>query len=50
MLWGPNSVPENEMEDESTFVPRGAVAFFVSMILFYGAIWLLMMRIMIARG
>lgn len=38
------------MEDESTFVPRGAVAFFLSMIVFYAAIWLLLMGIMIARG
>ena len=38
------------MEDESSFVPKGAIAFFVSMIVFYAAIWLLLMGIMIARG
>jgi hypothetical protein len=32
------------------FVPKGTIAFFVGMIVFYGAVWLLLMAIMIARG
>lgn len=35
---------------DDRFVPRGAVAFFVAMIVFYAATWLLMMGIMISRG
>lgn len=38
------------MEDDTPFVPRGAVAFFVAMMLFYGAFWLLLMLVMVARG
>jgi hypothetical protein len=38
------------METDDRFVPRGAVAFFVAMIAFYAAIWLLLMGIMISRG
>ncbi len=37
------------MEDED-FVPRGAIAFFVAMMLFYVALWGLIMGIMVARG
>jgi len=37
------------MEDED-FVPRGAVAFFVAMMLFYVALWALIMAIMVSRG
>lgn len=38
------------MEHESDFVPRGAVAFFAAMMLFYAAIWLLLMFVMVSRG
>jgi len=38
------------MNDEVPFVPRGAVAFFGALILFYAAIWLLLMSIMVGRG
>jgi hypothetical protein len=36
--------------DDSTFFPRGAVAFFAAMIVFYAAIWFLLMAVMIRRG
>jgi len=36
--------------DDSTFFPRGAVAFFVAMIVLYAAIWFLLMGIMVHRG
>lgn len=38
------------MKDESRFFPRGAVAFFASLIAFYAAFWLLLMFIMVSRG
>ena len=38
------------MEDETPFLPRGAVAFFVVMMVLYAAIWLLLMGIMVSRG
>ncbi len=38
------------MQDETKFVPRGAVAFFVAMIVFFAAFWLLMMFVMVSRG
>ncbi len=38
------------MQDDSTFVPRGAIAFFAAMIVFYAAFWFLMMAIMVGRG
>jgi hypothetical protein len=38
------------MKDESSFFPRGAVAFFASLIAFYAAFWLLLMFIMVSRG
>jgi len=39
------------MEDETTtFFPRGAIAFFVAMMLFYAAFWLLLMGVMVVRG
>ncbi len=38
------------MQDENAFVPRGAVAFFGALIVFYAAIWILMMAIMVSRG
>jgi hypothetical protein len=37
------------MNDETPFVPRGAVAFFVAMIGFYAAVWALVAAIMAAR-
>ena len=38
------------MEDETKFVPRGAVAFFAAMMLFYAALWLLVLFIMGSRS
>jgi len=38
------------MQDDSTFVPRGAIAFFAAMIVFYAAFGFLMMAIMVGRG
>jgi hypothetical protein len=38
------------MQDDSTFFPRGAVAFFAAMIVFYAAFWFLMMAVMVSRG
>lgn len=37
------------MQDDRHFVPRGAIAFFVSLIVFYAAVWSLMMAILIGR-
>lgn len=37
------------MEEETSFVPRGAVAFFVAMMLFYAAFWLLLMGVLVSR-
>ena len=36
--------------DEPRFVPKGAIAFFVSMMLFYVAVWGLIAAIMVSRG
>jgi len=38
------------MNDETSFVPRGAVAFFAAMMVFYVAVWALLAAIMVARG
>lgn len=38
------------MEDESPFFPRGAVAFFAAMIVFYAAFWAFIMAILLMRG
>lgn len=38
------------MQDESEFFPRGAVAFFVAMMVFYAGVWLLIMAVMLKRG
>lgn len=37
------------MQDQRPFVPRGAIAFFVAMMLFYAGVWALMAAIMIGR-
>jgi len=37
------------MNDETLFVPRGAVAFFVAMMAFYAAVWALLAAVMVAR-
>jgi len=37
------------MNDETPFVPRGAVAFFVAMMAFYVAVWALLAAVMVAR-
>jgi hypothetical protein len=38
------------MQDDSTFFPRGAIAFFAAMMVFYAALWFLIMGIMVSRG
>jgi hypothetical protein len=38
------------MKEDSPFVPKGAVAFFTLMIVFYAALWLLILDIMVKRG
>ncbi len=38
------------MNDDSSFFPRGAIAFFVAMMVVYAAIWLLLMGVMVSRG
>ena len=38
------------MEDESSFFPRGAVAFFAALIVFYAAFWAFIMAILLMRG
>jgi hypothetical protein len=38
------------MDDETPFFPRGAVAFFAAMVLFYAGFWLLLMFVMVSRG
>ena len=38
------------METEPRFVPKGAIAFFVLMIVVYAAIWLRMLGLMVSRG
>jgi hypothetical protein len=37
-------------ETRQPFVPKGAIAFFAVMVLVYGAFWLIMFLLMIARG
>ena len=32
------------------FVPKGAIAFFATMIVFYAVVWILLMAVMVARG
>lgn len=38
------------MQEEERFIPKGAIAFFVAMIVLYAAIWFLLIGIMIRRG
>lgn len=40
---------QNDNNDAS-FFPRGAVAFFATMMVVYAAVWLLLAAIMIGRG
>jgi hypothetical protein len=37
------------MNDDTPFVPRGAVVFFVAMMAFYAAVWALLAAVMVAR-
>ncbi|HYU23832.1 MAG TPA: hypothetical protein VEO74_01395 [Thermoanaerobaculia bacterium] len=37
-------------DNDASFFPRGAVAFFVGMMVVYAAVWLLLAAIMIKRG
>jgi hypothetical protein len=38
------------MQDDTSFVPRGAVAFFAAMMLFYAGLWLLILLVMGSRA
>jgi len=38
------------MQEEPPFFPRGAVAFFAAMMVFYAAFFVLIMAIMVSRG
>jgi len=35
---------------EDRFVPKGAIAFFAAMMVFYGLVWLSLMALMVSRG
>jgi len=37
-------------DEEAAFFPRGAVAFFAAMIVFYAALWFVIFAIMVSRG
>ena len=39
-----------ESEQENRFFPSGAIFFFVLLVLFYGALWLLIYWLMIVRA
>ena len=50
-LFGRRDVFAGAMQDEEApFFPRGAVAFFAAMIVFYAALWFLIFSIMVGRG
>jgi hypothetical protein len=38
------------MQEESSFFPRGAVAFFAAMVVFYALFWLAIAAVMVGRG
>lgn len=38
------------MPESEKFIPRGAIAFFVTMAVLYAGVWLLLLSIMIRRG
>jgi hypothetical protein len=38
------------MHETEKFVPRGAIAFFVTMAVLYAGVWFLLLSIMIRRG
>lgn len=40
----------NKKSEGENFVPKGAIAFFILMVLFYGFIWGVIWLIMILRG
>ena len=40
---------EREQESER-FVPTGAIAFFVAMLIFYGAFWFVLYALLVRRG
>ena len=39
-----------ERSQSATFVPRGAIAFFVVMVVFYASLWVAMYVLMAQRG
>ncbi len=42
--------PSLPQTDEAPFFPRGAIAFFVLMVLFYAGLWSAMYYLMVQRG
>lgn len=38
------------MPEKDSFFPRGAIAFFAAMMLFYAGLWALIAAIMVGRG
>ena len=46
----PDEVKSTPSREEATFFPKGAICFFVLLLLFYAALWLLIYGIMIARS
>lgn len=49
--YAPHALNSRRMQnEESPFFPRGAIAFFAAMMLFYAAFWLFVMSIMVSRG
>ena len=41
---------EQPTDSDAPFFPRGAVAFFITMMIVYAATWLLIAGIMVSRG
>jgi hypothetical protein len=41
---------ENERSADAAFFPRGAIASFAAMVLFYAALWFLLFALMAGRG
>ena len=46
----PDEVKSTPEPEEATFFPKGAIFFFVLLLLFYVALWFLIYGIMIARS
>lgn len=46
----PNEVKSTPESEKATFFPKGALFFFVLLLLFYATLWFLIYGIMIARS